>query len=60
MISEHKLIFHVKFVHKPGNQRQPQNTGNKQDGFLEIVMQTRRLFEKQVNGKTFLIKGNAR
>ena len=38
MISEHKLIFHVKFVHKPGNQSQPQNTGNKQDGFLKIVV----------------------
>ena len=60
MISEHKLIFHVKFVHKLGNQRPPKNTGNKQDGFLKIVVQTRRLFEKQVNGKTFLIKGNAR
>lgn len=60
MISEHKLIFHVKFVHKPGNQSPPQNTGNKQDGFLKIVVQPRRLFEKQVNGKTFLIKGNAR
>ena len=34
MISEHKLIFHVKFVHKLGNQRPPQNTGNKQDGFF--------------------------
>ena len=60
MISEHKLIFHVKFVHKAGNQRPPQNTGNKQDGFLKIVVQPRRLFEKQENGKTFLIKGNAR
>lgn len=60
MISGHKLIFHDKFVHKPGNQRQPQNTVNKQDGFLKIVLQTGRLFEKQVNGKAFLIKGNAR
>ena len=35
MISEHKLIFHVKFVHKPGNQRPHQNIGNKQDGFFK-------------------------
>jgi hypothetical protein len=52
MISEHKLIFHVKFVHKLGNQRPPQNTGNKQDGFLKIVVQTRRLFENSGANKT--------